>query len=366
MEQHPIPQQISAYHFRLVGDMTIKQFLELAAGIAIAWIIYSLPIPSLIRWPLVISSVFAGVAFAFLPLEERPLDRWLIAFIKAVYSPTQYLWKKSPIIPEFFMYIMGAQKAFKEERALADRKRLERYLETLPAPGPQTAVDKKETQFVSDIMKLYMQVHPKIVKPVKRRQILIEEERIPKVAVRKLKTPPLDARAIMRGEIIMPKRRRKMVQIPSIEPTEVERLFPSLTATEALLPTDQQEPSKPPIPSYISPTGAIKIPSKKQVTEVSLGAELPMPAPPTDPNVIAGMVVDKNGSLVDKAIVTIKDREGNIARAQKTNKIGQFFIATPLENGTCEIEVEKEGLSFDIIKVNLEGKLVPPIEIKAK
>jgi len=33
MEQHPIPQQISSYEFKLVGEMTLKQFLK-AAGFA--------------------------------------------------------------------------------------------------------------------------------------------------------------------------------------------------------------------------------------------------------------------------------------------------------------------------------------------
>ena len=33
METHPVPQNISSYEFRLVGDMTLKQFLYLAGGI---------------------------------------------------------------------------------------------------------------------------------------------------------------------------------------------------------------------------------------------------------------------------------------------------------------------------------------------
>jgi len=37
--EHPIPQQISAYQFRLVGDMTIKQFFQVAAGALIALLI---------------------------------------------------------------------------------------------------------------------------------------------------------------------------------------------------------------------------------------------------------------------------------------------------------------------------------------
>jgi hypothetical protein len=365
MEQHPVPQQISAYHFRLVGDMTIKQFVELAGGIVIGWLIYSLPLPSILRWPLVIFSVFTGVALAFLPLEERPLDRWLISFIKAVYSPTQYLWRKSPFIPEFFEELKAAQKKQIKEATVADRKRLEKYLETLPAPGPRTAIDTKELQSVSNIMNLYGQVQPKSITPVKPKQILLEEERAPKkVAVRKLKTPPLDPRAIMRGEIILPKRRTRSVKIPTLEPTEVEKqLHTPPPETPSPL---QPESIEPPIPQYISPTGALKIPSAKQVAQAQTSSQLPMPTPPTEPNVIAGMAIDSQGGIVENAIVTIKDQEGNIARAQKTNKIGQFFIATPLENGVFEIEVEKEGLSFDIIKIKLEGKLVTPIEIKAK
>lgn len=247
MEQHPVPQQISAYHFRLVGDMTIKQFVELAAGIVIGWIIYSLPLHPILRWPLVISSVFAGVAFAFLPLEERPLDRWLIAFIKAVYSPTQFLWKKLPFIPEFFVEVKVFQKkTVREERIGADRKRLEEYLETLPSLEPQTSIDKREAQFVSDVMQLYAQVQPKTVSRVKPKRILLEEERIlKKVAVRKLKTPPLDPRAIMRGEIIMPKRPKRKVQIPTIEPTAVEKLFPTPPEMHSPQP---QKPTQSPFP----------------------------------------------------------------------------------------------------------------------
>ena len=36
MEQHPIPQQISSYEFKLIGDMTLKQFLKAAIGIILA------------------------------------------------------------------------------------------------------------------------------------------------------------------------------------------------------------------------------------------------------------------------------------------------------------------------------------------
>src|SRR3989337_1990368 len=136
MEQHPVPQQISAYHFRLVGDMTIKQFIELAGGIVVGWVIHSLPIHAIIRWPLVLFSVFIGIALAFLPFEERPLDRWFFAFIKAIYSPTQLLWKKASIIPAFLEEMRASPQPQGEEKGTTDRTRLQEYLETLPAQGP--------------------------------------------------------------------------------------------------------------------------------------------------------------------------------------------------------------------------------------
>ena len=41
MEQHPIPQQISSYEFKLVGEMTLKQFLKAAGGVVLALLINS-------------------------------------------------------------------------------------------------------------------------------------------------------------------------------------------------------------------------------------------------------------------------------------------------------------------------------------
>jgi len=39
MEQHPIPQQITSYEFKLVGEMTLKQFAKAAGGIILALLI---------------------------------------------------------------------------------------------------------------------------------------------------------------------------------------------------------------------------------------------------------------------------------------------------------------------------------------
>ncbi|MCW4031539.1 MAG: PrgI family protein, partial [Candidatus Bathyarchaeota archaeon] len=93
-QEHPIPQQISAYEFHLVGDMTLKQFFQVAGGALVALIFYSSALPQYVKWPAIIISFLFGVAFAFFPLQDRPLATWIGLFIKAIYSPTAYYWKR--------------------------------------------------------------------------------------------------------------------------------------------------------------------------------------------------------------------------------------------------------------------------------
>src|SRR3990172_3498557 len=101
-EQHPIPQQISAFQFRLVGDMTLKQFVQLAGGAIVALLFYASGLPPIIKWPLIFFSFGGGAAVAFLPLEDRPLGKWIVSFFKSIYSPTVFKWQKLTVEPKYF------------------------------------------------------------------------------------------------------------------------------------------------------------------------------------------------------------------------------------------------------------------------
>lgn len=94
MEQHPIPRQITSFEFKLIGFMTLHQFLYLVVFIPVAFIVYKLiPIP-LINILLGLLTVAAGCAFAFLPVNDRPLDIFLKNLWKRLQSPTQYTYHK--------------------------------------------------------------------------------------------------------------------------------------------------------------------------------------------------------------------------------------------------------------------------------
>src|SRR3989344_3779024 len=102
MEQPAVPQQISSYQFRLVGDMTLKQCFQVAGGALVSLLIYSSSLPAYVKWPLIIFSFLLGVALAFFPLQDRPLSIWIVSFFKSIYSPTLFYWNKVSSKKDFF------------------------------------------------------------------------------------------------------------------------------------------------------------------------------------------------------------------------------------------------------------------------
>lgn len=122
------------------------------------------------------------------------------------------------------------------------------------------------------------------------------------------------------------------------------------------------------------PAEAVKPTEVKEKVEVAAAPKIVRPqvaigkmapALTSAPNVINGVVKDQEGLLLSNVIIVVKDASGQPVRALKTNKIGQFAISTPLPNDTYTMELESEGHSFDVVEVAVEGKVLPPIEIKA-
>lgn len=266
MEQHPIPQPISSYEFRLIGSMTLKQFAKLAGGCVVSLIFYALPLPSFLKWPAVIFFAVLGVGLAFLPINERPLDVWIISFFKAVFSPTQYIWKKEGKLEQI---------SDKPISSLSYQIPQTQKEPTKDIPPAQSTIDK-EFEFFRNIQTLFNTVN------------------IPKT----------------KEEVISPVFEKKKEKVEA-------KVFQEDLGSFAL----------------------------------------------SIPNTICGIVKTKEGKLIDGVILEIKDSQGNPVRALKTNKLGQFRTVTSLPNGTYEIVAEKEGYEFDIIKIELKGEVLPPIEI---
>lgn len=94
MEQHPVPRQITSFEFKLIGFMTLKQFLFLIAFVPIGLLVYFLiPIP-IIRQIMGFLVGMIGVLIAFVPINDRPMDVFIKNLVKRLLSPTQYTYEK--------------------------------------------------------------------------------------------------------------------------------------------------------------------------------------------------------------------------------------------------------------------------------
>lgn len=281
MDQHPVPQNISSYEFRLVGDMTLKQFLQLAGGGGVGLLFYKLPLPFIVKWPLIFISVGIGILLAFVPVQGRSFSQWLMAFIQAIYAPTEYYWKAEKKIQDSDFKIQ--EDIVKIESGFLDK------------------INKFVTNF--RINKI-----PKTKSETKVETVIFENE------------PP--------------------VSMP--------------------IPTDTLTP-------YPTTHNPLPIPPSEPITQTIAPVSITDLVPtPENPNILTGLVHTHDDKILEGAIVEIINQEtGMPVRALRSNKLGQFTIATPLSMGKYIINSELEKYIFDPVLIEVKNEIIKPILIKA-
>ena len=326
MEQHPIPQQISSYQFKLVGDMTLKQFFQVAGGVLVGLLFYSTGLHGLIKWPLIILSTGLGAAMAFLPFKERPLEKWIVAFFRSIYSPTIYTWKKSEVPPVY--YTEDAAIPVEKDGA----KVSDEYLASTPQDKEHTKMETSEKSFLSKLSSL-LSINPSSsgVKPV---------------------VSPLPQATDPKTTVINP------LGVPAQQPTGIPRTTSRLIVEEKPRPVNTTVQAKSQIVA-----GSSHKPTTIASKTVHFSIDAAPPHPPQIPNTITGQVMDMDRKIIAGAILEIKDTAGRPVRALKSNMAGHFIIVTPLSNGKYEIRTDKEGFKFEPVSFETTGEFIPPMAI---
>lgn len=405
MEQHPVPRNISGFQFHLIGDMTLQQFFYLAGAGGLALLFYkALPFPDIIKYILMGVVGFVGFAFAFLPIQERPLDRWVLAFIRSIFAPTQYLWQKDNLPPDILLHpaiihsnVMPVVHINAHREA---NQKLKAYIASLP-PSTHDTINTAETNYINKTLSLFgatptvvvnttlnqrasgsihtnIPVHETIqtaTKPPSLPQTVVPQPAlqpivpIPFIPLKEEKpaeiiTPP----APVAPKVTPPEEKTKLEystlqeQLNQLSAEkamlakELERLkmqAQDVKSADVVKPMTTKDKAEPTI-KYITAKAAIDEVGLLNITQA--------------PNLVIGVVKDPQRKILPNIIITIKDKNGMPLRALKTNKLGQFASATPLPNGVYRMEVEDplKRYYFDIAEIALEGKLFPPIEIITK
>lgn len=302
MEQHPIPQQISSYEFKLIGEMTLKQFLKAAGGIVLAFLVNSTGLVFFIKWPLMLILGAGGLAFAFVPFEDRPLETWVVSFLRSIYAPTIFTYKKKRQVNWLDLdesKIVKEEEEQKEEIPKKDESKVGEFIRSLPKIDQKLEIEEENEEEEEETKKE-----------------IIKEEIEKKVEVKKEEIKKKDN---------------------GVKEEDWREKKANLN-----LKTD-----------------------KLQATGTAVFGTIPMPDIPEIPNLIVGMVTDMEDKIVEGVIVEIQDEKGNSNRVLKTNTLGQFRSATPLTSGKYLIITEKEGYKFNRVDIELKGEIVQPVKIKA-
>lgn len=196
MEQHPVPQNISSFHFKLFWNLTTRQFVILAVPLTLATLVFFSSVASIFRISLAV--VIGGFGFfaALVQVGGRPFDKWLLAFIRAIFSPTQRIWIKEKHMPEFLnVVIRPAQDENKipEEVTLQGRERMQAFLRSLPKEN-ESSLDVREQVAIQELNLTIGEagagkLPPPIIWPTKNKleqkvEIMVDEEK-PKMVQKK-------------------------------------------------------------------------------------------------------------------------------------------------------------------------------------
>jgi hypothetical protein len=155
MDQHPIPRNVTGFEFQLIGFMSLKQFFYVLFGFGFALIFWKAPL-GILSYPLAALAFFIGIAFAFIPVQDRPLEIWIKNFIVSIYSPTQFVWKQERRMPFYFpasnTTATAKPKKEKEVEVLQQdaRAKLQSYLQTVQEKN-STVIDRNETELLSKV-----------------------------------------------------------------------------------------------------------------------------------------------------------------------------------------------------------------------
>jgi len=155
-KQHPVPQNIMDVEFKLIGDLTMRQFAYLFV-FGMASYIASLVVIGIFKWPFVITLAFLGLGLAFVPVEEKGLDEWIVNFIKAIQAPTQRVWKKEPVVPSALLSdnIDIVRHEMITLAPTSSRRKLEYYLDRQEEKEKVDPLDIPEREYVLKVREAF-------------------------------------------------------------------------------------------------------------------------------------------------------------------------------------------------------------------
>lgn len=386
MENHPIPQDITGFQFKLIGEMTLKQFAYLAVGTVLAWIVFSTPVNFFIKLPFSSIFVLFGVSFAFLSISGRPIDTMLLNFMRATFSPTKYIYQNQNIPQPVQKTDMNSSTPPTPVSEAASA--------SLETSAPKNELNKREFDFFRMLTHMLHQSptsqpaqtvgdHDESKPYIVSAKVQGEEKHQDAVknTVSEKDEASKDVDLQKETENLQEELKKAVANekasegLPTYEDAHKKALEIEKTLNETLVQKQQLEKEIAELKKQIenqkkevyapSRTAPAQTPNVRTISNKAQGKSAGLPTIPEYPNIITGIIKDPRGNPLSNILVEVKDPEGNPVRAFKTSPLGQFQASTPLTNGGYTIEFEDpSGMNkFDKIGFQATGDVIFPIEV---
>jgi hypothetical protein len=407
IENHPIPQDITGFQFKLIGSMTIKQFAYLAGGFVLAWVFYISPLLFIIKIIIAAACAGIGASLAFLPIDGRPMDIMIVNFIKAVLKPTQYVYQQTNT--NHSQDAKNIHEFNKKRQSISDMsdKQLQDFLSALPKEA--SAQNKKEMVYfknqnqaqpvspMAQALPGYIAQHAYSTLPpaptttgelpplnsgsmqATRPQITADAplaiQQNTKPQMSEITQAPTDIKkpinipiqtetsqaAIDSGKFL--ETHQKVLELQkNLNDMQLQKqqLEEKLTSLQKQVNTDSRPVFSAGVANQEPQQSRLIHSIPKNMTK-SIG----LISTPEFPNVISGIVKDPRGNPLSNILVEVKDLQGNAIRAFKTNALGQFASATALMNGdyTIEFDDPRGQNKFEMVGFKASGEIILPIEV---
>lgn len=131
MEQHAVPRQITSFEFKLIGFLTIKQFVYILLFAGFALLFYFLLIPvKPFNIAVAVLVMGFGAFFALFKYNERELDVWIKNLLSSLLSPSQYYYHKHNVAPDFLEGVFVSGDDATVQIHIDAKQKLAKYMET--------------------------------------------------------------------------------------------------------------------------------------------------------------------------------------------------------------------------------------------
>ncbi len=400
MENHPIPQDITGFKFRLIGSMTVKQFAYLLAAGIMSYIFYSADISIIIKIPFICFFAVAGLSLAFIPIDGRPMDKMILNFIKTIPRENQFIYRRKGISFLTQTHAMPAiTRAKVKEKAKIEEARAKKNILLSQLRKSFLKPDEIELDFInrikpfleeSVINKEFIYKEPQnkpkptvqpVQKNVPQKTFNTNEAPDKKTGISLPLQKTITSTTTAKNDKITPQLKATppppQQQTATIQPminkntvnltTELQKKLDKQAQETEMLQKKLMEMQRLKFGRIYKPTEikeVEKTPNVKIINQTSF-KQAGFPMLPDIPNIILGIVKDPRGKVLQNIIVEVVNAHNIPVRAFKTNSLGQFISATPLPNGTYRVYFEDplKLHEFDTVEVTLKGIIFSPLEI---